>query len=1390
MVAPLPSVFLSYARGDDEPFVRRLHGALKAAGFQVWWDRESMPGRALTFQQEIRDAIDAHDRTLLIVGPRAVQSDYVRAEWQYALAADKVVSPVLRLGEGKIIPAELRSLHYVNARQNRDEGAAFAEIVRIATDPPPPVGRPFHVPTPPPHFQPRIEAFSKLASLFVMKEPSRLALPASRRSVVVQGMTGLGKSVLAASLARATATRRLFPHGVVWLGFTAEEKSPLERLQTLGSALGDDIRAYDSEEGAAASIGRLLEKQAVLLVLDNVWFDEQVLPFRQALGRRCQMLVTTRDASLAGRLGAELHALDLLSLPESRRLLADWVDEAPEALPEDANAVIEECGRLPFALALAGAMAAGGTAWPDLLAALKEADLAFVKAKFPDYEYTDLLRAQQAGLEALLRSEDAEHRRAAERYLAISALRWERAVPEAALVTLWLACGARNEREARETLTTLAGKALVRVDGHSPDRRVFLHDLQQDFLRFRVPERAAAHRSILEAYNKRYPLGPLAATDDGYYFDSLFHHLGEAGPADEMHALLRREDGSGRNAWWAKRIDRGQAFGYEADVRRAWADAAGRAVSESGDIDPAAVAQSARYALMIGSFRDALSGVPLALVQSLLANGVWTTEHALAAARWQQGHASRAEGLAAVLPKLEGQARDDVADDALAIIRTFPEAGDEARYLLKVARGIDGERRRRLLEEVVALARQDLAGGRIEYLKEAWTLQPETQEWLQEAVAVMAESADFGARSRIAAMAEVAPDACLPRLVRLARGLPEEEDRAFALLALAPRLQAAERGAVAAEACGLARGARSPATVSLLARAARWLDGEKRRTIVDEVLNGLAALDRAEHKQLALATALPVLEGRHRTAAEKALWQGVAELRSASTAAELLTEFATPGGLAEAAPAVVKALVEPLAEAVRRDEGGRYSRADALSRLAAMVDAKSRRKLLEEEERRAQLIDDQSERVQCLTALAGRLDAGVREPVVGRLLDLPVVRAAGIGISPRSLAPLMRMATGAQLERAAKTLPETREASDFAVALAMGFAQHRLWDEVFPMLNRTRGAYHLKLILAEFPDDVPAHVASSIVRTAVDTGDPELCAAAIPPLVRHLEPEDRETSLEIAMQVLDALDHRRARTELAHDILPELPCDTVEDVRLRLKDNPKDFDERPHEMRARLASRLFQCGRPAEALDALKGMTYDEDRAAAVAGLAAFDSPLKRQFAEWAELLLENAWPDNAVAVLVRLAASCADEPERKRLLAKAATLADTVAVDDHGKGGGLIDPRETKARALLHVAPSLDGDRRRDMLLEAWRLAPKGGAFGGVGILEELSVHLGRLPPQDLLRPWQENLTSASRHRAAVLQELAALPDVVHRLGGKEAVAAIVVAVEDVARWWPDAAR
>lgn len=70
-------------------------------------------------------------------------------------------------------------------------------------------------------------------------------------------------------------------------------------------------------------------------------------PFR-AESLRSRLLFTTRDASIAAAVGADEHIADLLTLEQSRQLLARWCGLEPENLPSEAESMIRKCGRLPL----------------------------------------------------------------------------------------------------------------------------------------------------------------------------------------------------------------------------------------------------------------------------------------------------------------------------------------------------------------------------------------------------------------------------------------------------------------------------------------------------------------------------------------------------------------------------------------------------------------------------------------------------------------------------------------------------------------------------------------------------------------------------------------------------------------------------------------------------------------------------------------------------------------------------------------------------------------------------------------------------------------------------------------------------------------------------------
>lgn len=166
----MPTLFLSYARGDDEPFAHRLHAALVAAGFDVWFDRVSMPSRSLTFHQEIRDAVASRDRLVLIVGPKVKDSLYVKQEWQTAYFWDsdgaatieKIVVPILRLGEIDDIPDELKLLHCEDFRDDSQYEIHLGKLIQDLSAPPPALGKLIGVPSLPPHLLSRTDSLKAL----------------------------------------------------------------------------------------------------------------------------------------------------------------------------------------------------------------------------------------------------------------------------------------------------------------------------------------------------------------------------------------------------------------------------------------------------------------------------------------------------------------------------------------------------------------------------------------------------------------------------------------------------------------------------------------------------------------------------------------------------------------------------------------------------------------------------------------------------------------------------------------------------------------------------------------------------------------------------------------------------------------------------------------------------------------------------------------------------------------------------------------------------------------------------------------------------------------------------------------------------------------------------
>jgi len=296
---------------------------------------------------------------------------------------------------------------------------------------------------------------------------------------------------------------------------------------------------FTSEQTGKERLRDLLKERVALVVLDDVWERAHAEAFN-VIGARCRLLLTTRDAGLVTALAAhENHyQVQLPTVPEARAILAKAAGiQDPDALPPEAGRVVEECDRLPLALALCGGMVHGGTPWADLLEALREHDLQFLSDAHPGEEqHANVWKAIDVSVRVL--PED-ERRRFAE--LAVFAL--DTGAPEAAVETLWEHTAGLKPRYARDLLCRFAARSLVRLDAASG--RMTLHDLVHDFATGMAGNPAALHRVLLDAYRQECPDGWASGPNDGYFLENLCAHLVAGGQAENAAALL----GSARWDW-------------------------------------------------------------------------------------------------------------------------------------------------------------------------------------------------------------------------------------------------------------------------------------------------------------------------------------------------------------------------------------------------------------------------------------------------------------------------------------------------------------------------------------------------------------------------------------------------------------------------------------------------------------------------------------------------------------------------------------------------------------------------------------------------------------------------------------------------------------------------
>lgn len=610
--------FVSYARADEAEFRDALVAGMQRAGLRVWFDRESLPNRGTTFDQEIRRAIESSARLVLIVGREALSRPYVGEEWRFADALGLPVVPVLRDVEPDELPEPLPGYEAVLAARPRSTDAVVAELVRLLSEPPLRLGTCFGVPRPPPHALDRPELLDRLWSTLGVDRQRPAEAGSAPRAAVLYGPSGVGKSTIAAAFAGSTRSRRTFPDGIVWV-LAGPTHEPLASAREVLQRIAPGARLPGSVDEVPVALAEGLAGREALLVLDDVRDPEVAAAFVQALGAGGRALVTGLDEAVATALGVPDVAVGQLDGAAARHLLEGWADGP---LPPEAEAVLQACDGLPFALSIIGAMIRNRVPWARVVQALEGRRLDLLAARFPGYPYPNVLRALAASYDALV----ADDPRAAACYLELAAFRPGAALSEDVLVRLWSRPGRLAPLDASFVVPVLERRLLLQRRDTSWGERFVLHRLQEDFVRLQSPDTVELQAALIDSYRAEKGGGSWSQLrDDGYVFDHLIAHMVELGDRAE---LLTAVDPS----WVAGQLLRRGDLGQALDDLWAALDAAAR--------PPIDLPAAAGVGLLLGQVAATLRAAPAHLVGALAEAGDvdqalrWAADKTHAAARF------------------------------------------------------------------------------------------------------------------------------------------------------------------------------------------------------------------------------------------------------------------------------------------------------------------------------------------------------------------------------------------------------------------------------------------------------------------------------------------------------------------------------------------------------------------------------------------------------------------------------------------------------------------------------------------------------------------------------------------------------------------------------------
>ncbi len=459
-------------------------------------------------------------------------------------------APVLDTKDDRVV-GMVTATYYSSDRNSKFRDAAFATPIEAIAQIYPPIVSALVksyailniAPTPSKHFVQRPAEFNQLIDHLFNSDDEQKTVTIS---TALQGGGGFGKTTLARAICHDPRIIEFFSDGILWIEF-GQTPNSLGLLNTQIGILSKETSTLSDINLAIARLRELLANRRVLLVLDDVWNNNDARPFLQG-GSDCAVLITTRRQDLVTRLKAKSVTVNEMKTDEATELLLKWFDQQPENL-QPVSDLAQYLGEWPLLLDLAGAYL-----YKLINDEQKSINQAIVELK---------RRLERRGFTYLDRTDEGDRNEAIsislnlslerlgewrERYLELGVFPEDIDIPFETIQRLWSQTSDMDDLDTEDALRAM--RRLSLFTGYDPvERTIRLHDVIRAYLAKTYDQLPLLHAHLLDAHRptqpsplfpdhrltnrKFFPWADLPTTEP-YLWKHLASHLNEAGQSEEL----------------------------------------------------------------------------------------------------------------------------------------------------------------------------------------------------------------------------------------------------------------------------------------------------------------------------------------------------------------------------------------------------------------------------------------------------------------------------------------------------------------------------------------------------------------------------------------------------------------------------------------------------------------------------------------------------------------------------------------------------------------------------------------------------------------------------------------------------------------------------------------